>query len=78
MCSPLQNSKIVNFIFLALSSLPSESFAPVAIPKPEARPIKREIPPYNGFGSLEDSLATCLNLIPKPPQKSVGGGVGHI
>jgi hypothetical protein len=46
-----------------------DSFPPVAIPKPQARPVKREIPPYNGFGSLEDSLATCLTLIPKPPQR---------
>ena len=49
----------------------SDNFTPVDIPKPEARPVKREIPPYNGFGSREDSLATCMNLIPKPPRKSV-------
>lgn len=29
----------------------------------------REIPPYNGFGSEEDSMANCLNLIPKPPKR---------
>ena len=29
----------------------------------------REIPPYNGFGSEEDSLATCLSLRPKPTRR---------
>ncbi|RXN32248.1 EF-hand domain-containing 1 [Labeo rohita] len=33
--------------------------------------IKRVIPPYNGFGSLEDSLQNCLSLIPEPPKKDV-------
>lgn len=30
---------------------------------------KRETPPYNGFGSEEDSLSNCLSLIPKPPKR---------
>ena len=29
----------------------------------------QEIPPYNNFGSLEDSLQSCLSLIPQPPKK---------
>ncbi|KAK3754025.1 hypothetical protein QZH41_020312, partial [Actinostola sp. cb2023] len=29
----------------------------------------REIPPFNGFGSEEDSLCSCLSLIPKPPRR---------
>ncbi|KAM4600619.1 EF-hand domain-containing protein 1 [Polymixia lowei] len=32
---------------------------------------KREVPPYNGFGSLEDSLQNCLSLIPEPPKKDL-------
>ena len=27
------------------------------------------IPPYTGFGSEEDSLASCTQLVPKPPKK---------
>jgi hypothetical protein len=30
---------------------------------------KMEIPPYNGYGSLEDSLQNCLHLVPEPPRK---------
>ncbi|KAL5013732.1 hypothetical protein ScPMuIL_008002 [Solemya velum] len=30
---------------------------------------KMEIPPYNHFGSLEDSLQSCLSLVPQPPKK---------
>ncbi|XP_013419576.1 EF-hand domain-containing family member C2-like [Lingula anatina] len=29
----------------------------------------REMPPYNGFGSEEDSLCSCMGLIPKPPRR---------
>jgi hypothetical protein len=38
-------------------------------PDPAATPKPREIPPYNGFGSEEDSLCSCMGLIPKPPQR---------
>lgn len=27
------------------------------------------LPPYNGYGSLEDSEQSCKNLVPKPPKK---------
>lgn len=37
------------------------------IPTPPA--VEREIPPYTGIGSEEDSLRSCMGLIPKPPQR---------
>ncbi|KAI9141005.1 hypothetical protein BKA69DRAFT_1167065 [Paraphysoderma sedebokerense] len=30
---------------------------------------KKEIPPYNGFGSQEDSMQSCKQLVLKPPKK---------
>ena len=33
------------------------------------QPAKMEVAPYNGYGSLEDSLQNCLHLIPEPPKK---------
>lgn len=30
--------------------------------------IERYIPPYNGFGSYEDSLGNCFTVMPKPPK----------
>lgn len=33
--------------------------------------IEREIPPYNGWGSMADSEANCLSLIPKPPHRDM-------
>ncbi len=37
---------------------------------PQAKPHnKMEIAPYNGYGSLEDSLQNCLYLVPEPPKK---------
>ncbi|XP_050466655.1 EF-hand domain-containing family member C2-like [Cataglyphis hispanica] len=32
------------------------------------QPIERIIPPYNGFGSYEDSLGNCFAMLPKPPK----------
>lgn len=29
------------------------------------------IPPYNGYGFLEDSLQNCFSLFPKPPRKDI-------
>lgn len=46
-----------------------EKFEPVLVQQPATAPTQREMPPYNGFGSEEDSLASCLNLIPKPPRR---------
>lgn len=37
-------------------------------PRSMTRP-GREYPPYNGFGSEEDSLCSCMGLIPKPPKR---------
>jgi hypothetical protein len=31
--------------------------------------IEKKNPPYNGFGSEEDSLASCQKMIPEPPKK---------
>lgn len=37
---------------------------------PSSKPHgKMEIAPYNGYGSLEDSLQNCLYLVPNPPKK---------
>uniref|UniRef100_UPI0037E71C01 EF-hand domain-containing protein 1 n=1 Tax=Semicossyphus pulcher TaxID=241346 RepID=UPI0037E71C01 len=42
---------------------------PKKVDKPRGK--KKEVPPYNGFGSLEDSLQNCLHLLPEPPKKHV-------
>lgn len=31
----------------------------------------QELPPYNGYGLIEDSAQNCLALIPKAPKKDV-------
>lgn len=41
----------------------------ITIPSGEAAPKQPEIPPYNGFGSLEDTVQNCLSLIAQPPKK---------
>jgi hypothetical protein len=30
---------------------------------------KMIIPPYNGFGSIDDTVQNCLSLVPQPPKK---------
>ncbi|XP_051470341.1 EF-hand domain-containing protein 1 isoform X1 [Apus apus] len=46
-------------------------FQPVEIKKKPPEEVPLVIPPYNGFGTLEDSLQNCFSLIPKPPRKDV-------
>ena len=36
-----------------------------------------ELPPYNGFGSEEDSAGSCRNMVMKPPKKDCGKFVRH-
>ena len=36
----------------------------------EKAATERIIPPYNGFGSEEDSLGNCLSLLPRPPRRN--------
>ncbi|TGZ60658.1 hypothetical protein CRM22_008410 [Opisthorchis felineus] len=44
-------------------------FTPVKPNIPDTRiPVVRENPPYNGWGSEEDSLANCKSLIPVAPK----------
>lgn len=43
---------------------------PIELPEPVYPTVTTEIPPYNGFGSKEDSLQTCKsNLVPSAPMK---------
>lgn len=43
-------------------ALPTEKQVPVSNPTH---------PPYNGYGSLEDSLQNCKSLVPSPPKKDM-------
>lgn len=51
-----------------------EEFVPIERPK-ETRwlstCVERAIPPYNGWGSFEDSEANCHSIQPKPPQRDM-------
>ncbi|XP_031437343.1 EF-hand domain-containing protein 1 isoform X2 [Clupea harengus] len=45
---------------------------PVPVEKKAQKDTKKHvIPPYNGWGSLEDSLQNCLYFIPEPPKKDL-------
>jgi len=46
-----------------------ENMNPVTQPGDMVPCLQREMPPYNGFGSEEDSLCSCKGLLPKPPKK---------
>ena len=66
-----QNNLLIDLscqmIYIPLCLL--DDFTPIEykdLPK-AAKP--RELPPYNGFGSEDDSLANCLSLIAKPPRR---------
>ncbi|NXI91130.1 EFHC2 protein, partial [Psophia crepitans] len=46
-----------------------EDFTPVPYKSPTPPKPEKTFPPYTGFGSEEDSLSSCMSLLPKPPQK---------
>jgi Ca2+-binding EF-hand superfamily protein len=46
-----------------------KNFDPVPVEGPARDAPQMYIPPYNGFGSLEDSLGSCFKLEPEPPRK---------
>lgn len=52
-----------------------EEFIPIERPKShrwhQEIIIERNIPPYNGWGSMADSEANCLSLIPKPQHRDM-------
>ncbi|CAH1781543.1 unnamed protein product [Owenia fusiformis] len=45
------------------------NFPEIPYKQPASERQPREFPPYNGFGSEEDSLCSCMGLIPKPPRR---------
>uniref|UniRef100_A0A4X2L023 EF-hand domain containing 1 n=1 Tax=Vombatus ursinus TaxID=29139 RepID=A0A4X2L023_VOMUR len=46
-------------------------FSAIDVSKKPPPAIKQELPPYNGFGLVEDSAQNCFALIPKPLKKDV-------
>lgn len=34
-----------------------------------ANSMIQDVAPYNGYGSLEDSMQSCQTLVPQPPKK---------
>lgn len=46
-----------------------KDFAPIPYKAPPPPKVERTYPPYHGFGSEEDSLCSCMGLLPKPPIK---------
>lgn len=69
----------VNFNIVDFTPIQVKQLAPPSIKQVSHSPLTfspndyfsplQEIPPYNGFGSLEDSKQSCLSLIPQPPKK---------
>ena len=47
------------------------SQVPVFVKPIDAKIIKHAVPPYNGWGSEEDSLASCMSLVPVAVQRDM-------
>ncbi|XP_020289253.1 EF-hand domain-containing family member C2-like isoform X2 [Pseudomyrmex gracilis] len=48
-----------------------DNFTPLTRPLKDdelCQKVERYVPPYNGFGSYEDSLGNCFTVMPKPPK----------
>ena len=50
-------------------TIPTEKSSPLHYKAGEVAAIEREIPPYNGWGSEEDSRANCIKLIAQAPKR---------
>lgn len=48
---------------------PAEALEPLPVAEPVPPLPRPALPPYNGYGALEDSLQNCVALVPKPPKK---------
>ncbi|KAM9576566.1 EF-hand domain-containing family member C2 [Trichechus inunguis] len=46
-----------------------ENFTPISCKPPPPPKIERKFPPYTGFGSEEDSLRSCISLVPTPHRR---------
>lgn len=44
---------------------------PIELSKQKYQKTEMIIPPFNGYGSEEDSLGNCFSLMPKPPHKNL-------
>jgi hypothetical protein len=58
-------------IFIIRKKYGLDDFTPLEQPKNQSKEYKdhpQSVPPYNGFGSYEDTLANCLKIIPKRPK----------
>ena len=49
--------------------LSPEEIKAIPLENDEFVKIEHELPPYNGFGSVEDSLGSCKYLVLQPPKK---------
>jgi len=47
----------------------SEEFPHIPYKQDQPKGPGKEWPPYNGWGSEEDSLCSCMGLLPKPPRR---------
>ncbi|XP_005614143.3 EF-hand domain-containing family member C2 [Equus caballus] len=47
-----------------------ENFTSIDCKPPPPPKIERKFPPYTGFGSEEDSLRSCIGLVPTPHRKN--------
>jgi len=51
------------------ATMGTTNFEPIQVTSNDGEVQNMNLPPYNGFGSLEDSLQNCLSLVPQPPKK---------
>lgn len=64
--------QVTNFQFSFVIST-ADDFTPLELPRADNAVLieqgKCPLPPYNGYGTYEDSAANCRNLIPVPPHR---------
>ena len=60
-----------NFTKTYFKQTHSYDMVPLKVEEGQKKLIQHEVPPYNGYGTPEDSLGSVYSLQPKPPKKDM-------
>ena len=54
---------------LSDSAIKPQAAQGIALEVQKPTNLDQPLPPYNGYGTVEDSMGSCKFLVPKPPKK---------
>lgn len=68
-CSSSLYADALACLLQAELGFPAEALEGLEVAEPIPPMPAAALPPYNGYGTLDDSKQNCIALVPKPPKK---------